>query len=330
MTDATPPAPLLEVTDLVKHYRMRRGALSGGKPRVVPAVDGVSLRVYAGQTLAVVGESGCGKSTLAKLVMRIEQPDAGDIRFGGTPIADMPTHQFRQQVQMVFQDPFGSLTPHLRVGALIREPLVIHKTCPVAEMEQRVMQGLAAVGLSPDIAMRFPHELSGGQRQRVGIARGIATQPHLLICDEPVSALDVSIRSQIINLLLDLQHSRGLAYLFISHDLGLVNHISDQVCVMYLGKVVEYASAQSFFADPRHPYARALIASSPVPDPRRRGRPAAMTGEIAARASDERGCSFRGRCPMAIDRCASDDPALRAIVPGHLVACHRAEETAPG
>ena len=321
MTAITPP--LLRTVGLCKTYRLR----SGGVTRQIAAVDDVSISVAPGQTLAIVGESGCGKSTLARLITQLETPDSGDLFLNGTAVALHSRRErlaFRHDVQMIFQDPYGSLTPHFRVGTLVAEPLRIHRQSTATALPARVAEILESVGLTPDIARRFPHELSGGQRQRVCIARAIAIRPRLIVCDEPVSALDVSIRSQIVNLLLDLQRDLGLSYLFISHDLALVNHIGDTICVMYLGRIVEEAPATAFFAAPRHPYSRALIASSPVPDPRRRSAPA-VHGEVEAPAVSG-GCQFRNRCPLAIPACAETDPPLRNIAPGHRVACHRAEE----
>lgn len=321
--------PILEVKDLVKHF-VRSGNWPWQPNRVIRAVDGISFKLLPGSTLALVGESGCGKSTTAKLILQLLEPDSGDIRLDGESVA-RPNKgvltRLRRNAQMVFQDPYASLTPHLRIGVILREPFLVKGVRPRLEIGERIKDVLTAVGLDPDIAQRFPHELSGGQRQRVGIARAIASEPRLIVCDEPVSALDVSVRSQIINLLLDLQKSRGLAYLFISHDLDLVAHVSDAVAVMYLGRIVEQAPAATFFAQPRHPYSQALLASSPIPDPGKRTKPA-IRGEIAAGAELGAGCRFRNRCPLAVGRCAEAEPELRSIVDNHVVACHRAEETA--
>jgi peptide/nickel transport system ATP-binding protein/oligopeptide transport system ATP-binding protein len=319
-------APLLSVTGLVKHFALRRNWL-GRSTGVVPAVDGISFKVFPRTTLALVGESGCGKSTTARLVMQLEKADAGEISLDGESITTSGNlKRLRRKAQMVFQDPYASLTPHLRIGSILREPLVVHRLCSGREIGDRVVASLAAVGLQPDVASRYPHELSGGQRQRVGIARAIAVEPRLIVCDEPVSALDVSIRSQIINLLLDLQRSQSLAYLFISHDLGLVEHIADFVAVMYLGKIVEQAPRHLFFAGPKHPYSQALLASSPVPDPRQRRRFAVPKGEVAISTDLPSGCRFRTRCPLAIARCAEGEPPLRLVGADHLSACYRAEE----
>jgi oligopeptide/dipeptide ABC transporter ATP-binding protein len=323
------PEPILEVKDLVKHF-VSSGSWSWQQRRKTRAVDGISFKLLPGSTLALVGESGCGKSTTAKLILQLLEPDSGDIRLCGESVTKPKKNalrRLRRNVQMVFQDPYASLTPHLKIGAVLREPFLVKGVRPRYEINERVRSVLTAVGLDPDIAQRFPHELSGGQRQRVGIARAIAGEPRLIVCDEPVSALDVSIRSQIINLLLDLQKSRGLSFLFISHDLDLVAHVSDVVAVMYLGKIVEQAPAATFFAQPRHPYSQALLASSPIPDPRRRTKPA-IRGEIMAGTELGAGCRFRNRCPLAVSLCAAAEPELQTITESHEVACHRADETA--
>lgn len=317
-------APLLNTSGLRKRYKLR----GGNAVRQITAVDDVSIQLFSGETLAVVGESGCGKSTLAKLITQLEIPDEGEIVFDGRPFSTRSRSDrlaFRRDAQMVFQDPYGSLTPHFRVGTLVAEPLRIHRLATPSTLPTRVAEILESVGLAPEISRRFPHELSGGQRQRVSIARAIATRPRLIVCDEPVSALDVSVRSQIVNLLLDLQRDLGLSYLFISHDLALVDHIADVVCVMYLGRIVEQAPAAAFFAAPRHPYSRALIASSPVPDPRRRHGAPAVHGEVEMGAITS-GCRFRNRCPLAVSKCAETDPPLRGLAADHKVACHRADE----
>ncbi len=321
---ATPGNPVIAVKNLVKHFAMRR-SWSQRAAVSVRAVDGISFEIAAGSTLALVGESGCGKSTTAKLILQLERPDSGQVLLDGEPITK-PTPRLRQHIQMVFQDPYASLTPHFKIRSILREPLAIHRVCRRREMRDRVAAALDDVGLTAEVMPRYPHELSGGQRQRVGIARALAVKPRLIVCDEPVSALDVSIRSQIINLLLDLQESQGLAYLFISHDLDLVAHISDVVAVMYLGKIVEQAPTEVFFAGPKHPYSQALLASSPVPDPHRRVQFAPLRGEIASPTDLPSGCRFRTRCPLAIDKCADTEPPLRTVGADHLSACHRADE----
>ncbi|MHA1548621.1 MAG: ABC transporter ATP-binding protein, partial [Alphaproteobacteria bacterium] len=309
MTDPAAARPVIAVKNLVKHFEMRRSWFQR-EVLSVHAVDGVSFAIAAGSTLALVGESGCGKSTTAKLILQLEQPDSGEILLDGEPIT-RPTPELRQSVQMVFQDPYASLTPHFRVESILREPLVVHRICPRREMRGRIASALEAVGLPQDVMSRYPHELSGGQRQRVGIARAISIEPKLIVCDEPVSALDVSIRSQIINLLLDLQHARNLAFLFISHDLDLVAHVSDSVAVMYLGKIVEHGPTEAFFAAPKHPYSRALLDSSLAPDPHQRIKSVPLQDEIASPTDLPSGCRFRPRCPFSIDKCAEIEPPLR-------------------
>lgn len=316
--------PLISVRNLSKSFKMRQSWLKR-KALNVQAVDGVSFDIAAGSTMALVGESGCGKSTTAKLILQLMHPDSGEFIFDGEQVTE-PTSQLRQNIQMVFQDPYASLTPHFRIQAILREPLIVHKICPRSEMQDRIMSAVAAVGLPADIISRFPHELSGGQRQRISIARALAVDPKLIICDEPVSALDVSIRSQIINLLLDLQKNRNLAFLFISHDLDLVSHVSDFVSVMYLGQIVEQASTDKFFAGPRHPYSKALLASSLVADPKKRIKFAPLRGEVASPTDMPTGCKFRTRCTISVDKCASVEPPLQQIDNGHLSACHRAHE----
>ncbi len=316
-------SPILEIRDLVKHFAMRRSLLRRSRDKV-RAVDGVSLQIQSGMTTALVGESGCGKSTIARLILQLLQPDSGEIRMSGEVVVDA-SKGFRRSVQMVFQDPFSSLTPHLTIRSILKEPLTVHKVCPAEEIQDHILDLVSAVGLSADMLNRYPHQLSGGQRQRIGIARAIAVNPKLIVCDEPVSALDVSIRSQIINLLLDIQKSRNLAYLFISHDLDMVAHVSDTVAVMYLGKIVEQAPTETFFAGPRHPYSKALLASALIPDPKRRSENRELVGEMDSGVERETGCSFRTRCPLAIDLCATREPALHYSADEHLTACHRIE-----
>ena len=316
-------SPILEIRDLVKHFAMRRSLLRRSRDKV-RAVDGVSLQIQSGMTTALVGESGCGKSTIARLILQLLQPDSGEIRMSGEVVVDA-SKGFRRSVQMVFQDPFSSLTPHLTIRSILKEPLTVHKVCPAEEIQDHILDLVSAVGLSADMLNRYPHQLSGGQRQRIGIARAIAVNPKLIICDEPVSALDVSIRSQIINLLLDIQKSRNLAYLFSSHDLDMVAHVTDTVAVMYLGKIVEQAPTETFFAGPRHPYSKALLASALIPDPKRRSENRELVGEMDSGVERETGCSFRTRCPLAIDLCATREPALQYSADEHLTACHRIE-----
>ena len=328
MTTSSGP-PLLEARRLVKHFDLRRPWF--GRDRV-RAVDDVSFRIEAGRTLALVGESGCGKSTTARLVLQLLRPDRGEVLLDGKVVAGADP-AFRRSVQMVFQDPYASLTPHFRIRTTLREPLATHRIGNRGDRDARVDAAAAAVGLQADILSRYPHELSGGQRQRIAIARALAVDPRIIVCDEPVSALDVSIRAQIVNLLLDLQEQRHLAYLFISHDLDLVAHVSDEVAVMYLGTLVERAPTERFFAGPLHPYSQVLLASSPVPDPTRRSRAtslavepfmgaASLEVEPSIRSVPSTGCRFRTRCPSAIARCAAEEPLLRPVHEDHDCACH--------
>ena len=317
--------PILTVDDLVKHFPTDDG-------RKVHAVDGVTLELAAGETLSLVGESGCGKSTLGKTIMRLYPPTSGSVRIQGRELANVSRRAMRplrRELQMVFQDPFASLNPRTEVGRAIEEPLIVHGIGTRAERRDRVAWLLQRVGLAPDAGARHPHEFSGGQRQRIGIARALALQPKIIICDEPVSALDVSVRAQVLNLLADLQGEFGLAYLFISHDLSVVEHVSDRVAVMYLGKIVETASRDALWATPLHPYTRALLDAAPIPDPsRRRGRRPRLEGEIPSPLDPPSGCRFRTRCPIVIDRCAAEAPHLLSAGSGHHVACHRAFEAA--
>ena len=306
---------ILQAENLSKHYGPVR------------AVDGVSLHIGRGETLALVGESGCGKSTTARLVLRLIEPSAGTIRFDGEDITALPARAlkpFRRRTGVVFQDPYASLNPRLRVGDTIREPMQVHALGSGPEQRARVEELLALVGLAPFHAQRYPHEFSGGQRQRIGIARALAAGPDLLVCDEPVSALDVSIQAQVVNLLRDLQSRLGLAMLFIAHDLGVVKHMADRVAVMYLGRIVEIAEKRTLFANPRHPYTRALLAAIPHPDPARRGQLRPLGGDVPSPAHLPAGCRFHTRCPFTTERCRREDPPL---LDG--VACHRTAELPP-
>ncbi|MEE4298880.1 MAG: oligopeptide/dipeptide ABC transporter ATP-binding protein [Pseudomonadales bacterium] len=321
-------APLLEVRDLRTHFPVRGGVLMRARA-VNRAVDGVSLRLEAGETLGLVGESGCGKSTLGKTLVRLLEPTSGEILFEGREIGGLSRRDMRPlrpELQMVFQDPAESLNARHTVRDLLAEPLVIHGRGDAAERERRVKELLELVGLPAAAADRFPFEFSGGQRQRIGIARAIALSPKLVICDEPVSALDVSIQSQIMNLLLDLQRELGLAYLFIAHDLAVVKHVSDRIGIMYLGRIVETGAADALYADPRHPYTRALIAAIPTPDPRRRTERAVLSGDVPSPIAPPPGCPFHPRCPHAEARCSAERPELREVASDdgvvHRVACH--------
>ena len=310
---------ILRVENLAKHF-----AAPGG---LVRAVDGVSFSLARGETLALVGESGCGKSTTARLVLRLIEPSAGQVVFDGQDITALPSNRlkpFRRRAQIVFQDPYASLNPRLRVGDTILEPMQVHGLGTPAEQRARVQELLSLVGLAPFHAQRYSHEFSGGQRQRIGIARALAVRPDLVVCDEPVSALDVSIQAQVVNLLKDLQAKFGLSYLFIAHDLGVVKHMADRVAVMYLGQIVEIEEKRRIFANPRHPYTRALLAAIPHPDPALRGRVKPLGGDLPSPLDPPAGCRFHTRCAHASDRCRREQPAL---VEG--VACHHAAELPP-
>jgi oligopeptide transport system ATP-binding protein len=321
--------PLLEVTDLAKHYAMRSGLIFGGISGVVRAVDGISFALGRGETLALVGESGCGKSTTARLVLRLIDPTAGAIRFEGRDIAGLTgdkLRKLRRHMQIVFQDPFASLNPRMRVGEILEEPLIVHDVGDRAARRARVEELLGLVGLATYHAQRYPHEFSGGQRQRIGIARALAVEPSLVVCDEPVSALDVSIQAQVVNLLKDLQARLGLSYLFIAHDLAVVKHMADRVAVMYLGQIVELAPKDVLFSDPRHPYTRTLLAAIPRPDPHRDRHRQVAGGDVPSPLHPPGGCRFHTRCPFVIERCRKEQPALAPWRDGHLTACHRAAE----
>jgi oligopeptide/dipeptide ABC transporter ATP-binding protein len=322
---------LLEVDGLVKHFVADRSVF--GTPRAfVKAVDGVSFRVDAGKTLALVGESGCGKSTVSRLVLRLIEPDAGSIRFDGRDLLALDAGElraFRRSAQIIFQDPYASLNPRMTVSQILTEPLALHDLVPPQRRRGRVEELLQLVGLEPRFARRYSHEFSGGQRQRIAIARALAVEPKLIICDEPVSALDVSIRSQILNLLRDLQDRLGLAYIFVSHDLAVVKHIADQVAVMNLGEIVETADTVRLFASPRHPYSRALLSAIPVPNPRAKRSRILLQGEMPSALNPPPGCRFHTRCPYAIERCRIERPRLLADADEHATACHRVAELPP-
>jgi len=319
----------MEVAGLAKHYPMRRGLLLARTVGNVRAVDGVSFQIFRGETLALVGESGCGKSTTARLVLRLIEPTAGSVRFEDADITALrgnAMRRLRRRMQIVFQDPFASLNPRMTVAEILEEPLIVHGIGDRVARRARVEQLLALVGLAPYHAGRYPHEFSGGQRQRIGIARALAVEPALVVCDEPVSALDVSIQAQVVNLLKDLQARLGLSYLFIAHDLAVVKHMADRVAVMYLGRIVEIGPKDAVFANPRHPYTRVLLSAIPRPDPHRRLARQVAGGDVPSPANIPSGCRFHTRCAFVIDRCRTEDPALHPIEPGHLSACHRAEE----
>jgi len=325
---SNPGQPVLEAKDLTRQYQIGRGLFH--KPAVLTAVAGVSFTVFPGRTLAVVGESGCGKSTLARLVTMIELPTSGTFTLDGANAvnADADTRKrLRRQVQMVFQNPYGSLNPRKKIGTILEEPLAINTDLSASEREAAARETMTKVGLRPEQYGRYPHMFSGGQRQRIAIARALMLRPKIVVADEPVSALDVSIRAQVLNLLMDLQEEFNLAYLFISHDLGVVRHIADEVMVMYLGRSVEHGLKEAIFAGPRHPYTRALLASTPVVNPKERLTRAPLRGELPSPLNPPPGCAFHRRCPFATALCAESRPELREV-DGRMVACHHAESVA--
>ena len=319
---------LLEVRNLKVHFPIQHGLFTRERA-VVKAVDGVSLSLAAGETLGLVGESGCGKTTLGRAIMRLIAPTSGSIQFDGTDLttlADCALRPLRRGFQMIFQDPFGSLNPRMTVEQILAEPLEIHGLAKgPGERARRITELLDAVGLNASHAQRHPHEFSGGQRQRIGIARALAVEPRLIVCDEPVSALDVSVQAQIVNLLQDLQRARGIAYLFIAHDLAVVEHISHRVMVMYLGQVAELADSRTLAREPKHPYTQALISAVPVVDPASKRQRVVLTGDVPSPIAPPGGCPFHPRCPVAEARCKAEKPALREVNPGHFAACHLAK-----
>jgi len=314
---------LVEVSNLRKFYPIRQGFL-GKAVGSVKAVDGVSLTIHEKETLGLVGESGCGKSTLGRLLLRLEEPTEGTIIYNGQDILRLDKEELRllrEKIQIIFQDPYSSLNPRYTVSQLIMEPLIIHKRGDALERKERVMELIKDVGLQEEHLDRYPHEFSGGQRQRIGIARALALNPKFLVCDEPVSALDVSIQAQVINLLQELQKKYGLTYLFISHDLLVVEHLCNRIAVMYLGRIVELSPAQMIFEQTLHPYTQALLSASPIPDPNQKRERIILAGDVPSPITPPPGCHFHTRCPKAFDRCREERPILRELGPNHFVSC---------
>ena len=322
---------LVQVDNLVKHFPITQGIIVQKQIGAVRAVDGISFQVFPGETLGLVGESGCGKSTTGRTVIQLFRPTSGSVHFDGVDLVKTKGEELRKmrrKMQMIFQDPYASLNPRMTVGEIIGEPLVVHKIALQKEVDERVAHLLELVGLNPGFAQRYPHEFSGGQRQRIGVARALALQPSFIVCDEPISALDVSIQAQVVNLLEDLQKQFNLTYLFIAHDLSMVRHISNRVAVMYLGVIVELANRDELYLKPLHPYTQALLSAVPIPDPvadARRER-VILKGDVPSPVNPPSGCRFRTRCPIAQEVCAESRPEFREIRPGHFVACFFAEK----
>ncbi len=318
---------ILRVENLVKYFPISRGILIQRQVGAVHAVDDVSFSIVKGETLGLVGESGCGKSTTGRTILQLYRPTSGKVFFEGQNLVDMKgedLRKMRRRMQMIFQDPYASLNPRMTVGEIIGEPMNIHKTANGKEQQERVQYLLRMVGLNPAFANRYPHEFSGGQRQRIGVARALALDPALIICDEPISALDVSIQAQVVNLLEDLQRDLNLTYLFIAHDLSMVRHISDRVAVMYLGIIVELTTRDELYSHPLHPYTQALLSAVPIPDPlaEEKRKRIILQGDVPSPVNPPSGCRFRTRCPLATTICAEAKPEFREVSPGHFVACH--------
>ena len=318
---------LMQVRDLKKHFPITRGIVIQRQVGAIKAVDGISFDVYQGETLGLVGESGCGKSTTGRTILQLYRPTAGEVHFEGTDLVNIKgedLRRMRRRMQMIFQDPYASLNPRMTVGNIIGEPLEVHGIAKGKERRERVQELLRVVGLNPYFVNRYPHEFSGGQRQRIGVARALALNPAFIVCDEPISALDVSIQAQVVNLLEDLQAELGLTYLFIAHDLSMVRHISDRVAVMYLGKIVELTDRDTLYADPQHPYTEALLSAVPIPDPvveEQRSR-IILEGDVPSPANPPVGCNFNTRCAKVMQICHQEEPEFKEISPGHWCACH--------
>jgi oligopeptide transport system ATP-binding protein len=318
---------LLKVVDLKKHFPINRGIFLQRQVGAVKAVDGVSFEIHQGETLGLVGESGCGKSTTGRAILQLYSPSSGHVYFRDTDLTQASSEKIRslrRDMQIIFQDPYASLNPRMTVGSIVAEPLEVHGIGNRRERDERVKELLRLVGLNPYFINRYPHEFSGGQRQRIGIARALALEPEFIVCDEPISALDVSIQAQVVNLLQDLQEKLGLTYLFIAHDLSMVRHISDRVAVMYLGKIMELATRDELYTNPLHPYTQALLSAVPIPDPNkeRRRKRIILEGDVPSPANPPSGCPFHTRCPLAVEVCSNVVPEWREVSPNHWVYCH--------
>ncbi len=318
---------LLKVENLVKHFPITQGIIIQRQVGAIHAVDDVSFQIYKGETLGLVGESGCGKSTTGRTILQLYRPTSGHVYYDDIDLVDTKGEELRQmrrKMQMIFQDPYASLNPRMTVGEIVGEPMIIHKIIPSKEVHNRVKELLELVGLNPAYSNRYPHEFSGGQRQRIGVARALSLNPELIVCDEPISALDVSIQAQVVNLLEDLQGDLNLTYLFIAHDLSMVRHISDRIAVMYLGIVAELTSRDELYRNPLHPYTQALLSAVPIPDPvaEEQRKRIILEGDVPSPVNPPSGCRFRTRCPLADTICAEERPEFREIEPGHFVACH--------